>query len=139
MKLLTQRTEIAQAINFKQYPVVRINVEDHDDYGVRGTKVCIDNGIFRDGNPYYLRATIRTYNDEKGFHITQGGSMLKSSFGYSDIEEMLEWANAPIIKADQEILLVLDSPSVRNAVCMILKTGKKIDAHCSTPLAIEQF
>lgn len=136
MKFLTDRHDIAKAINFKQYPVIRINLEDKDEYGIKGTKVCIDNGKFRDGSPYYLHATIRSYYGESGLHITQGGACLHASFGYSDIKEMLEWANAPIIKPDQDILVVMDMPSIRMANCVILHTSDRIDPHCSTPLRI---
>lgn len=61
MKFLETRTEIAKAINFKQYPTIRIDVSETDDYGIVGTHVLIDNGTFRTGEPYYVRATIRAY------------------------------------------------------------------------------
>lgn len=139
MKVLTDRHDIAKAINFKQYPVIRINMEDKDEYGIRGTNICIDNGTFRDGSPYYLHATIRTFDDEKGFHIKQGGTCIHASFGYSDIEKMLAWANAPVVKPDQDILVVMDMPSIRFASCVILHTGDRISPHCSTPIRIEDF
>ena len=53
MKFLETRTEIAKAINFKQYPTIRIDVSKTDDYGIVGTHVLIDNGTFRTGEPYY--------------------------------------------------------------------------------------
>ena len=46
MKRLTERTEIAKAINFHKYPVVEIDVSKVDEYGIIGTKVLIDNGTF---------------------------------------------------------------------------------------------
>lgn len=51
MKFLETRTEIAKAINFKQYPTIRIDVSETDDYGIVGTHVLIDNGTFRTGEP----------------------------------------------------------------------------------------
>lgn len=45
MKTLTERTEIASAINFKQYPVVTIDVSKRDDYGIVGCPVCVDAGL----------------------------------------------------------------------------------------------
>lgn len=44
MKFLETRTEIAKAVNFKQYPTIRIDVSKTDDYGIVGTHVLIDNG-----------------------------------------------------------------------------------------------
>ena len=57
MKVLTERTEIASAINFKKYPVVTIDVSKRDDYGIVGCPVCVDAGLFRTGEPQYVRAT----------------------------------------------------------------------------------
>lgn len=54
MKFLETRTEIAKAINFKQYPTIRIDVSKTDDYGIVGTHVLIDNGTFRTGEPYFV-------------------------------------------------------------------------------------
>ena len=105
MKFLETRTEIAKAINFKQYPTIRIDVSKTDDYGIVGTHVLIDNGTFRTGEPYYVRATIRAFRDEGYLKFKSYGCCLHADFTYYDMEKILDYANVPVIKADQEILV----------------------------------
>lgn len=140
MKFLETRTEIAKAINFKQYPTIRIDVSETDDYGIVGTHVLIDNGTFRTGEPYYVRATIRAFRDEGCLAFKSYGSCLHADFTYSDMEEMLDYANVPVVKPDQEILVCLVD-SVKRLVYkpVVLKTGAWVDPHCQTPLTLEKF
>lgn len=99
MKFLETRTEIAKAINFKQYPTIRIDVSETDDYGIVGTHVLIDNGTFRTGEPYYVRATIRAFRDEGCLVFKSYGSCLHADFTYSDMEKMLDYAQRPRCQA----------------------------------------
>ena len=140
MKTLTERTEIATAINFNKYPVIKIDLTDRDEYGIKGTKVRIDNGTFRSGEPYYIRATIRTYNDEKVLTTSAGGSSLVDKMSFEDYMEMTDYANTPIIKANQEILIFLYNSTNKDIYNpIILKTGERIYPNCITPLEIEKL
>lgn len=140
MKFLENRTEIAKAINFKKYPVIRIDVSETDDYGIVGTKVLIDNGTFRTGEPYYVRATIRAYSDEGYLKFHSYGTCLKAEFTYLDMEKILSYANVPVIKAGQEILVCLVDSVKRVAYKpVVLKTGDRIGPHCASPLELEKF
>lgn len=49
MKFITERTEIAQTINFHKMPVVKMDLANKTEYGLVSEKVNIDNGTFRDG------------------------------------------------------------------------------------------
>ena len=140
MKFLETRTEIAKAINFKQYPTIRIDVSTTDDYGIVGTHVLIDNGTFRTGEPYFVRATIRAFRDEGYLKFKSYGSCLHADFTYFDMEKMLDYANVPVVKPDQEILVCLVD-SVKRLVYkpVVLKTGARVDPHCHTPLTLEKF
>lgn len=140
MNRLTERTEIAQAINFGKYPVIKIDLADRDEYGIKGTKVRIDNGTFKSGERYFINAEIRAYSDEKILTTFQGCGMLVKEVTYADYMEMTEYANAPIIKANQEILIFLyNSVSKEVYAPAIIKTGDRVDAHCSTPLTLEKI
>lgn len=135
MKRLTERTEIAKAINFGKYPVIKIDLADRDEYGVKGTKVRIDFG-----GEYFINAKIRSYIDEKYLTISQGATMLSASMSYRDFMEDLEYANAPIIKANQEIVIaMIDSKKEEIYEPVIIKTGEKINKFCSTPLTLEKL
>lgn len=140
MKRLTERTEIATAINYRKYPVIKIDLAEWDDYGIKGAKVLIDNGCFKSGEPYYIRATIRAYTEERVLEFCQGATCLHAGFGYSDIRDMLDYANVPIVKADQEILICPINSNLRKAYApIVLRTGKRIDANCTTPLTLEKY
>ena len=135
MKRLTERTEIATAVNFHKYPVIRIDLADRDEYGIKGAKVNIDFG-----GDYFIHATLRTYSDEKKLTTNQYGTMISASVSYYDYEKMLEYANAPIIKANQEILIFMVDSSKKEAYApVLLKTGERVSKFCSTPLTIEEF
>ena len=140
MITLRTREEIARAINFKQYPVVVIDLAQTDSYGIVGARVCIDNGKHSDGLPYYIKATLRAFNDDKKLVFQAYGAYLSNSFCYSDMEEMLNYANVPIIKKDQDIVICLINSAMRISYCpVILHTGKRVNPHCQTPLGLEAF
>lgn len=135
MKLLTNRYEIADAINIKRLPTVRVDLADADEYGLVSQKVLIDNGHFNDGTPYLIRSEIRAYSDERKWTFSSYGTTLSSSFTYEDMENMVTYANAPVIKPDTDIVLAVVDSSKRKMFCpVILHTGNRIDPHCSTPL-----
>lgn len=137
MKRLTERTEIATAINFKKYPVVTIDVSKRDDYGIVGCPVCVDAGFFRTGEPHYVRATCRVYSDEQKLTFSSGCVGLSADFGYRDIEEMLEYANAPIIRKDSEMLVVIIDSAKRIAYSpVVVRTESRVDPHCQTPISL---
>lgn len=139
MKTLTERTEIAPAINFKKYPVVTIDVSKRDDYGIVGCPVCIDAGLFRSGEPHYVKATCRVYRDEQKLTFTSGCVGLSADFGYRDIEEMLEYANVPIIRPDAEMLVVIIDSAKRIAYSpVVVRTGSRVDPHCQTPISLAE-
>lgn len=134
MKSLNERKEIAQAINFNKYPVIKIDLSEHDEYGLKGTKVNIDFGA-----EYYLHAEIRAFNDTRYLTTTQGATVLSDSMSYSDYMEMVEYANAPVIKPNQEILIfTYDSKKKEIYPPVIIKTSEKIDRLCTTPLELEK-
>lgn len=138
MKLITERTEIAKAINGHNYPVITIDLAEADEYGLKSEKVLINNGTYNDGFPRYIRCEVRAYSDEKTFEFSQGSCCLSASFGYSDMKEMLEYRNAPIVEADQDVIIaMIDSKKKEAYYPMILHTSKKIDQFCSTPLTFE--
>lgn len=138
MKLLRERKEIAMAINFRKYPVLKIDLADADEYGLKGCKVRIDAGTFRDGLPYTIDATLRVYCDERKLTLSAGCVCLSNSFSYYDYAEMVENAQAPMITPDQDVVIAIyDSRSKTALAPMIVRTSQKVNPHCSTPLEFE--
>lgn len=144
-RLLTDRTDIARTINFRKMPIIKIDLADRrvmfdNDGYIVSQPVLIDAGYFDSGEPYYLRADIRAYSDEPYFRFHQGGICLKNSFTYEDMKEILDYANAPIVKADEDILVcVVDSEKRDVYSPMIMHTAKRIDKYCSVPLEFEDY
>ncbi len=137
---IMNRTEIAKAINFGEYPVLTIDLADRDEYGLVGCKVRIDNGYFKSGERYFVNATLRVYSDEKYLTLSGENVYLKASYGYSDVKRMLEWANAPVIKPDQEVLIVItDSKNKCAYDAYRIRTGAKVRPNCIEPLTFEKL
>ena len=136
MKILNTNQEIATAINSHKTTVVRIDLADADDYGLVSQPVLIDNGTFRDGFPYLIRSEVRAFTDERKFKFHSGCAYLSDSFGYHDMEELLTYANAPIVKPDSDVILaIVDSKNRQFYKPIIMHTANRINAHCSTPLS----
>lgn len=137
---INDRTEVARALNFGEYPVLTIDLADRDEYGLVGCKVKIDNGTFRTGEQYFVRATIRVYSDEQTLTTSGANTYLKASYGYSDVKEMLEWAAAPVIKPNQDVVLAITNSKLGCAYDLyIVRTGSRVNAHCITPLTFEKL
>lgn len=135
MKTLKDKREIANEINVKRTTTVRIDLADADEYGLKSQKVLIDNGTFNNGHPYLIKAEIVAYYDQMKFTFSRFCTCLSDSFGYSDIEEMAELANAPIVKTDSDVVLVFVNSKKREAYApCVLHTSKRVDPHCTTPL-----
>lgn len=135
MRTLKDRCEIAHEINIKRTTTVRIDLADSTEYGLRSQKITIDNGTFKDGTPYMVNAEIRAYCDEMKFTFSQYGTYLSSSFGYQDIEDMIEYANAPIVKPDSDVVLVIVNSKLKKACKpIVLHTSNRVNPNCSTPL-----
>lgn len=140
MIFLKNRHSFASAVNFKKYPTVVIDTSERDEYGIVGAKVCIDNGFFGEGEPYYIKATLRSYDDAGILQFHARGSFLSNRWCYSDAIGILQYANVPIIKANQDILVCLiNSKSKTVSWPVVLRTGNRVDPYCSTPLELERY
>jgi len=134
MKKLTDRTEIAKALNFGKYPVLTIDLAKCDEYGLKGSPCRIDFGQFRDGSKWYERAEIRVYKDERKLTFSGFCDCLSSSYSYHDFEEDMKFAIAPIVKPDSEIAVSVFDSNRREAYGVFIVETGNINKHCSTPL-----
>lgn len=138
MKLLKDRHELALAMNFGKYPVLRIDLAEADDYGLVGSKVRIAAGTFRDGNPHIVKAQLRVYRDEKKLTTFHGCIGLSADFTYYDYVEMAENAMAPLIHPDEDVVIaVYDSRDKTPYAAILAHTGTRVDSQCSCPLSFE--
>jgi len=135
MKYLTDRTEIAMAMNFGKYPVIRIDRETpkdgyNDFYEGDQIKVLTPKPGYPDSY-----ATGKIYYSEGKYGVMTDASCLHASFGYADVLEMIENAQAPVVKAGQEVVLIEDYPERRTCCVRIMKVSDRVDSHvypCAT-------
>ena len=138
MKKLTTRQEIARAMNFGKYPVLRIDLADTDHYGLKGCRVRIAAGTFRNGEPHIIDAVLRVYQDEKKLTTFSAGACLSASFTYYDYVEATENAMAPLIHPDEDVVVaVYDSKTKKPLLPFIVHTGKRVNIGCIAPLEFE--
>lgn len=134
MVILTDRQEIASAMNFGKYPVIRIDMETPKRgyeglfYGDR-VEVMTPTADYpysrENGNLIY------TADDER-FSITANSMCLHADFGYSDVIEELKWAQAPKLHAGDVVVVIEDYPIGRYCVVHMMKVPEHI-AKFTTP------
>lgn len=118
MKEITDRKELAEAVNIKRLPVIRFNWEkpiypewpdSHD-----GENALIPF-TFRDGTKTFWPVRTAYYDDTEEFVVTQKNACLSDSFCYEDANQMIEEQRAPILTALGECVIVKQWPSKREA------------------------
>ena len=139
MKFITDRHEIAEAINIKRTPVIRINIKDC----MQGYENCYEGSRLLLSTPSkrypdsYKKCTVKMYGDngnedkhDAPWTYTRIGlypemSCLTDSFGYSDVIEMAKWSEARCVKGGDEVLVIFD----RGDVCFIrrMRIGNRVD------------
>ena len=145
MKYLTDRTEIAEAINFGKYPVLTLNRENRpnadicpdSDYAT-GCRVRV---AWDRKEPRYAGMTTHgeIYIDKGKIKISGEGACLSSSFGYTDVMEMAAEANTPIVHAGQTVVVVEDFPSRKSCTVRMMKVSDRIDIHCMTVASLHDI
>lgn len=141
MKILTERTQIAKAMNFGKYPVLELNLEkeirmgtEHKLVGFEGCGVRVPWDYH--GETMYEDAEIAWYMDSPNeLHITSGGCCLHASFGYEDVMEMLKNANTPILDKNQKFILVVHT--AKAAWVVELETADYKNIHCMNCLRVK--
>lgn len=125
MRVVTERTEIAKVLNsYREYPVIELDLSNRDSEKIIGPKVLV--AYSKNNEPVrYVKANADVWYDEGKLSITQGAVGIKSSFGYSDIREMLDYANAPILRENSKVVVVVtDSLNKQFFPPVILDLGK---------------
>ena len=107
MRTLKTKREIATEINIKGTTTVRLDLAERNRSGLMSQKIRIDKGFYSDGTPKYARATIRAFSDRKKFTFHNAFVGISAELTYFDMEEMVAYANAPIVKPDTDIVLVI--------------------------------
>lgn len=140
MKYLTDRQEIAKAMNFGKYPVLVLNRENHK--GFEDTDYCVGQKVkVAYDNPRYEGMTTQgnIYLENGKIAISGDSACLTARFGYSDVMEAAEWANAPTIHKGQTVVVVEQWPSKKLCAVRMMKVSDRIDIHCITVASLEDI
>ncbi len=141
MRFLTDRKEIAKALNFGKYPVIMFDLDSPKrgwDDVYEGTPVRVDMGTFSDGTRWLNDSipTIYVDNNHEGIentvmnrlksdiHLPGGGAMLSESFGANDVIDMAKFAMAPIVKGGDDVVVVYSWEGGSMAAVRMMKVGK---------------
>lgn len=145
MKYLTDRKEIAKAINFGKYPVLVLNRENRpfadispdSDYAV-GCRVRV---AWDHKEPRYAGMTTQgnIYIEDGKIAISNDAAVLKAEFGYHDVMTMASEANTPLVHAGQTVVVVEDYPSNPCCTVRMMKVSDRIDIHCMTVASLEDI
>ncbi len=141
-RFLTDRKEIAEAMNFGKHPVLRIDLETPkagwDDMYV-GDKVRIAPKKPR-WEGHVIRGTIHKFSDEpERYSIMPSSVYLKDSFGYSDVIERLAWAQAPLIHAGETVVVIEDFPNDKSCTVHMMKVSDTIGEHVFPTCYLEEI
>ena len=155
MKFLRERKEIARKINIERVPVLTIDI-DHPMRGYdncyEGSKINIAGAYTGDRYSHLLcRCTVEMFRDEPGndcyetpwlyktIILSPESCMLHSDFSLSDVEEMVEWSNARVAKAGDEVIVFFISKEKHFGVLRVMKIGERINPHCSTATTLKDI
>ena len=145
MKFITNRQEIAQKINIEKIPVLTVDISKsmngyNDCY--EGSKARLIGGHSKGYEDLTTDCTVKMYGDEEGNEchstpwmykkivLTAGCVCLKSGFGLSDVDQMVEWSNTKVLKANDPVIVYFRGSGV--GFLREMKVGSRINPHCST-------
>ena len=145
MRYLTDKKEIAAALNFGKYPVLTINRENNpyavnrpdSDYAI-GCRVRV---AWDKADPKYAGMTTHghLYYENGRLAISKDASIMTNSFGYEDVMEMVAEANTPVVHKGQEVVVVEEWASKRECAVRIMKVSNKIDTLCQTVATLQDI
>ena len=133
MMYMTNRQEIACAMNFGKYPVLTINLENRPFEDSNYAKGCRVRVAWDHKDRRYEGMTTHgeLFLDEDGkLKISGEGSMLSASFGYHDVMKMAAEANVPVVHKGQLVVVVMEIPSTKTCVVRMMKVAPRIDIYC---------
>lgn len=135
MKYIIDRQEIAYAMNFGRFPVLRINRETSEDSHYDLYFGDLVKVLTPTKNYPHSYATGKLYYSEGVFGVMTRAVSLHSEFGYSDVMDSLEIAQAPVLHAGETVVLIEDFPMQRRCKVRMMKVSDHVNSHvypCAT-------
>lgn len=145
MKYLTDRQEIAKAVNFGKYPVLTLNRENRpyknerpeSDYAI-GCRVRV---AWDHKDPRCAGMTTHgaLYIEGGKLKISGEGACLSASFGYYDVMRMAAEANTPIVHKGQKVVVIEEWPSVKKCTVRIMQVANYVDTQCMVATSLNDI
>lgn len=141
MMYLTNRNEIAAAMNFGEYPVLTINLENRPYEGSDYARGCRVRVAWDSSERRYAGMTTHgnLYIENGRFEISSEGACLSASFGYRDVMEMAAEANVPVVHRGQVVVVIMEIPSRQTCMVHMMRVSERINIHCSTVCHLEEI
>lgn len=127
MKLLTEKQEICEALNFGKYPVLHLDLAKDKINDMEG---CYHGQLIKlefnyRGESVRYCGNLSYYNNTNKLVINSGGTMLTAGLSYNEIIKMVDRANAPTVSSNQEVIVVIYNSATKISSTPILtKVGK---------------
>lgn len=141
-KYLTDRHEIAKAMNFGKHPVLHLNMENHKGFDGPFAEGCRVRLAWDDPRPKYAGMSERCYlyhSSEGKIGFLSGGFGISADFGYRDVMEMTVWANAPVVHMGDTVVVVQDWPSQRVCKVRLMRMPDRFNKFCQVACYLEDI
>lgn len=141
MMYLTERTEIGAAMNFGEYPVLTINLENRPYEGSNYARGCRVRVAWDSSERRYAGMTTHgeLYIENGRLAISGEGACLSASFGYSDVMRMAAEANVPVVHRGQFVVVIMEIPSRQTCMVHMMRISERINIHCQTVCSLEEI
>lgn len=138
MKEITNRQEFANAVNFGEHQVIKIDLNQKAfmDTIYHGDKVKVDFGRFKTGERHLASGEVLYNIKENTIEVANYGVCLSARFCYEDAMERVINAQAPVIDDGDEVVIIIHN-SLTKDFRAYLATAKKGDRNCSTMMTFE--
>lgn len=127
--MISGRQGWAYICNSQLYPVLNAEITESGDKEFRTFgAVRVSKRI--SGNRELVVAG-RLEVENGNWSIGSSGTCLSASFNYNDMTELIENANAPVVKEGDVVAIAYNFTDMKFASLFLFKVGK-IDTHCMT-------
>ena len=124
MKFLSSQKDIAEALNFGKYPVLKIDLSKCDGCGLIGSQCRIDIGVSPKGDRILQASTLRASISTKEIYFMPETCGITSDYEYFDFVNSVNAASSPIAKPNSQIAVaVFDSKARQRYGVCIVDTG----------------
>lgn len=138
MREIKNREEFARCVNFGEYPVIKIDMNQKAfmDTIYHGDKVRVDFGKFKTGERYLDGGELIYNIKDNRFEISSWGSCLSARFCYEDAMERVEYSQAPIIDEGDEVVIIVHNSETKEVKAYVYKAVHK-KQFCQTMIEFE--